>query len=69
MVNVPCTPGDANKDGNIDAGDLVTVLRIILELDAPTCGADANQDSNINIRWQRGRVERGMEVLAETANG
>jgi PKD repeat protein len=49
MVNVPCTPGDANEDGNIDAGDLVAVLRIILELDTPTCGADANQDSNINI--------------------
>ena len=41
-------PGDANTDCKIDSGDLLKVLRIILEMDPPTCGADANQDGRID---------------------
>ena len=36
-------------DGVVNVLDLVKVKRIILGLDPPTCGADANQDGAINV--------------------
>jgi len=49
---VTCVPGDALGDGQIDAGDSGTVLRIVTGLiEAPgagvRCGADFNQDGYI----------------------
>jgi len=48
-VRIMDIPGDANGDGKIDSGDLMKILRIILGLDDPTCGADANRDGEINV--------------------
>jgi hypothetical protein len=41
--------GDVNGDGMINALDITTVERIIVELDAPIAGADVNQDGAINV--------------------
>jgi len=41
--------GDVNGDGLINALDITTVERIIVELDAPMTGADVNQDGTINV--------------------
>jgi hypothetical protein len=38
-----------NGDSIINVLDMTKVARIILELDEPTPGADANQDGSINI--------------------
>ena len=48
---VPCNPGDpgdANGDGDINAGDITKIERIIFVLDAETPGADANGDGFVN---------------------
>lgn len=42
-------PGDANNDDDINANDITTIERIILELETETPGADANQDGEINV--------------------
>jgi len=42
------SPGDANMDGKIDAGDITKIKRIIYELDSPNPCADANQDGYID---------------------
>ena len=41
-------PGDANDDGDINAGDITKLERIILGWDAETPGADANEDGTVN---------------------
>lgn len=44
----PGMPGDANDNGEISAGDITKVERIILTLDEETPNADANQDGDVN---------------------
>jgi len=46
-VHVTVQPGDANGDGIINMADVTKVERIILGLEPPTPGADANQDGVI----------------------
>ena len=41
-------PGDANGDGDVNAGDITRVEREIAHLEAATPGADANGDGKIN---------------------
>ena len=43
------TPGDANRDGLVDAGDVTMVERMILGLDVATHGADANRDGKFDM--------------------
>ena len=43
-----CAAGDANGDGEISAGDITKVERIILGLDEETPCADANEDGTVN---------------------
>ena len=45
---VPNCSGDATGDGEISAGDITKVERIILGWDAETPGADANEDATVN---------------------
>ena len=45
---VEALPGDCNGDGMVNAVDITSVERIILELDPETPGADANCDGSIN---------------------
>ncbi|MFC2018854.1 dockerin type I repeat-containing protein [Chloroflexota bacterium] len=47
-VELPVILGDANGDGSINAQDITSVERIIVQLDTATPMADANQDGNIN---------------------
>ena len=48
MPAVAQEPGDANGDGDINAGDITKIERIILVLDEETPGADANQDGEVD---------------------
>jgi len=41
-------PGDADENGEINAGDITMVERMILGWNAETLNADANQDSTVN---------------------
>jgi hypothetical protein len=43
-----CVPGDADGDGEINAGDITKLERIILKWDAETPCSDANQDGTVN---------------------
>lgn len=47
-VAVNIVPGDTTGDGKVDARDITKVERIIVRLDPPTSGADANQDGKID---------------------
>lgn len=42
-------PGDVNKDGTVNATDITSVIRMILELDPEIPEADVNKDGNINV--------------------
>jgi hypothetical protein len=42
-------PGDANGDGAVSMADVTEVERVILGLDAPTCGCDAVGNGVINM--------------------
>jgi hypothetical protein len=41
--------GDADGTGNVDQADVVKVQRMVLNLEQPTRGADANRDGRISI--------------------
>ena len=41
--------GDANEDGEVNMGDVTTIERIILDLDAETVGADADGSGEIDM--------------------
>jgi len=51
-VVITCAKGDVNRDGDVDSGDAVLVLRIAVELLAPTewqkCAADMDDNGNIS---------------------
>ncbi|MBN2239873.1 MAG: carboxypeptidase regulatory-like domain-containing protein [Dehalococcoidales bacterium] len=42
-------PGDANDDGDINAADVTSIIRMILALDDEHPNADANQDGVVNV--------------------
>jgi len=44
----PTMPGDADENGEINAGDITMVERMILGWNAETLNADANQDGTVN---------------------
>lgn len=54
-------PGDADKNGSINMGDITKVERIILGLDPPALSADANKDASINM----GDVTKIERVILE----
>jgi hypothetical protein len=49
VADAPASLGDVNGDGMVNALDITTIERIIVELDAPTASADVNQDGTINV--------------------
>ena len=62
-IKVTPRPGDANGDGVVNAADITTVERIIVDLQDTTPGADANQDDAVNTADVT-RIERIIAGLA-----